>query len=304
MEISIHKTNHKEKDFKRDVMDEIQENTQTRRSFIQKLYSDPVAWGATFWIVLMIGTAVFAPFLTPYSPVSGNIGNRLMPIGTPGHFLGTDEQGRDMITRILFGGRMTLLMGIVPVAAACLVGGALGVIAGYFGKAVQSIIMRCLDVFYAFPALVLAIAISAALGPGVRNTFVSLPIVFIAPIARVTATAVQQIKGLEFFEAARVSGASHWMIIRFHLIRNIFRPVFAYVSTLIGISILVASSLSFLGLGVTPPTAEWGAMLRSLQDALYTQPTVAIAPGVMIFLTALAFNLLSDSIQDALDVRS
>jgi len=300
MEIAVKKL----EPVKKPDLAEIEETGQRKRSFIHKLYQDPIAWASTIWIVLVIAVAALAPLLTPYSPVSGNVAQRLLTLGSVGHVLGTDEQGRDIVTRILFGGRMTLLMGIAPVAIAAVIGCALGVAAGYFGRVVHAIIMRCLDVFYAFPALVLAIAISAAMGPGVKNTFVALPIVFIAPIARVTESAVKRIKGLEFFEAARASGAGHWMIIRHHVLGNIFRPVFAYGSTLIGISILVASSLSFLGLGVTPPTAEWGNMLGSLKDALFTQPAVAIAPGAMIFLTALSFNLLGDSIQDALDVRS
>ncbi|WP_274651065.1 ABC transporter permease [Paenibacillus humicola] len=284
--------------------EEMDEGSRSNRSFLRKLYSGPIAWVSSGWIFLVVAAAVFAPLLTPYSPVAGDIADKLMPIGTAGHFLGTDDQGRDLAARIFFGGRITLLMGIVPVAVAGLIGCGLGIAAGYFGKTTGTVIMRCLDVFYAFPALVLAIAISAALGPGISNALVSLPIVFIAPIARITETAVKQVKGLEFFEAARASGAGHWMIIRHHLLSNIFRPVFAYVTTLIGISILIASSLSFLGLGVSPPTAEWGAMLGSLQNALFIVPSVAIPPGIVIFLTALSFNLLSDCIQDALDVRS
>jgi peptide/nickel transport system permease protein len=271
--------------------------------FGRRFLEDRLAVAAGLTLVAIAGAALLAPWLAPSSVLDGNVALRLAPIGTPGHVLGTDEQGRDMLTRLLHGARLTLLAGLVPVLAAGLIGGTLGMIAGYSRGVVGGTIMRIMDVFYAFPAILLAIGLAAALGPGLRNAIIALAVVFIPPVVRVAETATRRVVVQEFVEAARASGATPYQIIRYHVAGNVAGPVFVYTSTLFGVSIVFAAGLSFLGLGVTPPTAEWGLMLASLKDAIYVNPVVAILPGAAIFVASVAFNLVSDGVRDAFDVR-
>jgi peptide/nickel transport system permease protein len=247
--------------------------------------------------------AVLAPALAPYDPAAGSIRSRLSPIGTAAHPLGTDEQGRDMLSRLLFGGRMTLLAGLTPIVIACLFGGVLGVLAGYLGGVANALIMRTSDVFYAFPAILLAIAISGALGPGLGNTLISLSVVFLPRIIRVAEAVTVQTKSLEYVAAARASGAGSWPIVRYHLLPNVLAPILVFTSTQVSLSIILAAGLSFLGLGVTPPAAEWGLMLNTLRQSIYVDAWVPALPGVAIFVVSMAFNLLSDGLRDAMDVR-
>ena len=170
-----------------------------------------------------------------------------------------------MLTRLLYGGRMSLVSGVTPVLIALLVGSTLGITAGYVGGRLNLLIMRVVDIFFAFPSILLAIAISGALGAGLKNTIIALSIVFTPPIARVAESVTTQVRGWEFMEAARASGAGSFAIIRHHMIANVLAPIFVYASTLISVSVIIASGLSFLGLGVSPPNAEWGLMLNTLR---------------------------------------
>ncbi len=257
----------------------------------------------TVLLVLVLASAA-APLLTNEDPLNGTVARRLQSIGTSGHPLGTDEQGRDMFARILYGGRISLLTGILPVAAATVIGTVIGATAGYLGGWVAAALMRTMDMFYAFPALLLAIAISASLGPGVKNAIIAISVVFIAPVSRVALAATRQEVAKEYIEAARLSGASTRQVIAQQLLANIFSTVFVYASGLVGLSILVAAGLSFLGLGARPPSPEWGYMLNSLRGAIYVQPWVAALPGLFIFVAAMSFNLLSDALNEALDIKS
>lgn len=268
-----------------------------------RLRRDKVTLAAAAVILAIVLSAVLASSLAPYDPVQGSIRKRLAPIGTPGHWLGTDEQGRDMLTRLLYGGRMSLVGGVTPVLAALLLGSTLGITAGFLGGRLNLLIMRVVDIFFAFPSILLAIAISGALGPGLQSTIIALSIVFTAPITRVAESVTTQLRGWEFMEAAKASGAGPLAIIRHHVIANVLGPIFVYASTLISVSVIIASGLSFLGLGVSPPTAEWGLILNTLRGSIYVNPWVAALPGVMIFMTSMSFNLLSDGIRDAMDVR-
>jgi len=208
-----------------------------------------------------------------------------------------------MLSRLLYGGRLSLMMGISPVALALVLGGILGLVAGFLGGKVNMAIMRTIDVFYAFPSVLLAIAISGALGAGVTNAIISLTIVFIPPIARVTESVTTQIRNLDYVEAARASGANAFTIIRVHILSNVAGPVFIYSTSLISVSIILASGLSFLGLGTEPPKPEWGLMLNTLRQSIYVSPWVAALPGVMIFLTSLSFNMMSDGLRSAMDIK-
>jgi peptide/nickel transport system permease protein len=274
------------------------------RLVARKLARDPVTLlsGALLGAILL--SALFAPVLAPYDPTTGSIRLRLAPIGAPGHLLGTDEQGRDMLSRLLHGGRMTLLSALTPIAVACVLGGTLGILAGYLGGITSTVIMRTSDVFYAFPAILLAIAISGALGPGLGNTLISLSVVFLPRIIRVAEAVTVQTKSLEFVSAARASGARSWPIVRYHLLPNVLAPVLVFTSTQVSLSIILAAGLSFLGLGVTPPAAEWGLMLNTLRQSIYVNAWVPALPGVAIFVVSMAFNLLSDGLRDAMEVRA
>ena len=270
---------------------------------LRRLSRDKVAMACLAVLVLIVLAAIFAPLIAPGDPYRGSIVRRLRPIGTEGYPLGTDELGRDMLTRLIYGGRLSLFMGIVPVLNAFLIGTFLGVVAGYVGGKTNMAIMRTIDVFYAFPSVLLAIAISGALGAGIFNSIVSLTVVFIPPIARVAESVTTQVRNLDFVDAARASGAGALTIIRVHILGNVLGPVFVYATGLVSVSMILASGLSFLGLGTKPPEAEWGLMLNTLRTAIYVQPMVAALPGAMIFVTSICFNLFSDGLRSAMDVK-
>ena len=257
--------------------------------------------GAVLLVIVL--SVVFADWIALADPYKADMMKRLKPIGTPGYPLGGDEMGRDMLTRLLYGGRLSLFMGVTPVVTALGIGGLLGLVAGFLGGRVNMLIMRAMDVFYAFPSVLLAVAISGALGAGVGNAILSLTLVFIPPLTRVTESVTTQIKNLDYVEAARASGAGNLTIIRVHVLSNVLGPVFIYATSLISVSIILASGLSFLGLGTEPPEPEWGLMLNTLRQSIYVNPWVAALPGLMIFMTSLTFNLLSDGIRSAMDVR-
>jgi len=270
---------------------------------VERLRADPVTLTFGALLLLIILSAVFANFLAPYDPAAASMIKRLKGIGTAGHLLGTDETGRDMLSRLMYGGRLSLFMGVAPVLNALIIGGTLGIFAGFVGGLPSMLIMRAMDVFYAFPSVLLAIAISGALGAGIENAVISLTIVFIPPIARISESVTTQVRSLDYVEAARASGAKTFTIIRAHVLPNVLGPIFIYATSLISVSIILASGLSFLGLGVRPPEAEWGLMLNTLRQAIYVNPYLAALPGVMIFVTSLSFNLLSDGLRSAMDIR-
>jgi peptide/nickel transport system permease protein len=266
-----------------------------------RLRADPVGLIAAGVLGGLVLGSLAAPLIAPYGPYSGAITDRLLTIGAPGHLLGTDQEGRDILSRILYGGRITLISGVTPVLVATLIGGTIGAIAGHFGGIVGGSLMRFMDIFYAFPSILLAIGIAAALGPGVSNAIIALSIIFIPPLTRVTEAAVRTVEARPFMEAARAGGAGSTQIILRQVVPNAAVPVGVYASTLFGISILFASGLSYLGLGVQAPTPEWGQMLNELKDTMYNGSFVSVIPGLAIFLACLSFNLSSDAIRDALD---
>lgn len=269
----------------------------------RRLMRDRVAMAAAAVVLGLMVLALFGGWLAPADPYASSMLNRLKPIGFENHPLGTDELGRDMLSRLMVGARLSLFMGITPVICAFLLGSVIGIIAGYAGGALNTVIMRTIDVFYAFPSVLLAIALSGALGAGITNSLISLTIVFIPPIARVAESVTTQIRARDFVEAARASGANAFTIVRVHVLGNVLGPIFVYATSLVAVSMILASGLSFLGLGVKPPEPEWGLMLNTLRTAIYTQPWVAALPGVMIFITSIAFNLLSDGLRSAMEIK-
>ncbi len=273
------------------------------RSVLYRLRHDPATLFFASIVLLIVLAAVFAPLIAPFDPYKESIIGRLKPVGWRDHLLGTDELGRDMLSRLIYGGRVSLLMGVVPVLIASIVGGLLGVVGGFAGGRINTAIMRTMDVFYAFPSVLLAVAVAGAMGGGIGNGMLALTLVFIPPMCRVAETATTQIRALDYIEAARATGAGTVMVIRYHVLGNVLGPVFVYASSLVSVSILLASGLSFLGLGVRPPTADWGLMLSTLRQSIYVVPLVCALPGAVIFATSVSFNLVSDGLRAAMDVR-
>ncbi|MBV9077784.1 MAG: ABC transporter permease [Methylobacteriaceae bacterium] len=269
----------------------------------RKLLRDPVAIGAGLVILTIVAVAILSPWITPMDPYRGSMLRRLRPIGDPTYILGSDELGRDMLSRLMVAGRLSLFMGVTPVILAFLIGSAIGIVAGYVGGWLNTILMRTIDVFFAFPSVLLAIALSGALGAGIFNAIVSLTCVFVPQIARVAESVTTQIRQRDYVDAARLSGASSFTIVRVQVLGNVLGPIFVYATSLISVSMILASGLSFLGLGVKPPEPEWGLMLNTLRTAIYVNPLVAALPGLAIFLVSISFNLFSDGLRSAMEVK-
>ena len=274
------------------------------QSVRRRLRRDPVTLICGGVLILLVASALFAPWLGLDDPYKTSMLRRLYPLGSPGHLLGTDELGRDMLSRLIYGGRLSLFMGVTPVVCALLIGGLLGITAGFLGGRVNMLIMRIMDVFYAFPSVLLAISLSGAMGAGAENTLLSLTLVFIPPVCRVSESVTTQVRGFDFVDAARASGAGMLNIVRAHVLGNVLGPILVYATSLISVAIILAAGLSFLGLGVKPPEPEWGLMLNTLRQAIYVNPVLAALPGVMIFITSICFNLMSDGLRAAMDVKA
>jgi peptide/nickel transport system permease protein len=274
------------------------------KSVVRRLRRDPVTVICAAVLLLLVASALAAPWLGLADPYKTSMLRRLYPLGSPNHLLGTDELGRDMLSRLIYGGRLSLFMGVTPVLCALLIGGLLGITAGFVGGRTNMAIMRVMDVFYAFPSVLLAISLSGAMGAGTENTLLSLTLVFIPPICRVSESVTTQVRGFDFVDAARASGASALTIVRVHVLGNVLGPILVYATSLISVAIILAAGLSFLGLGVKPPEPEWGLMLNTLRQAIYVNPVLAALPGVMIFITSICFNMMSDGLRAARDVKA
>jgi peptide/nickel transport system permease protein len=270
----------------------------------RRLLRDKVSMACALVLLAIFLSALLAPWLGLADPYQGSMIRRLRHIGTSGYLLGTDELGRDMLARLIYGGRLSLVIGISPVVFGFCIGTSLGLVAGYVGGWVNTAIMRTIDVFYAFPSVLLAIAISGALGAGIVNSIVSLTIVFVPQITRVAESVTTGVRNRDFVEAARASGANALTIMRVHILGNVLGPIFVYATSLISVSMILAAGLSFLGLGTKPPEPEWGLMLNTLRTAIYVNPWVAALPGAMIFAVSIGFNLLSDGLRSAMDIRN
>ncbi|MGX1166787.1 peptide/nickel transport system permease protein [Bradyrhizobium sp. USDA 372] len=272
----------------------------------RRIMRDKVSMACALVLLLIFLSAILAPWLGLEDPYKGSMIRRLRHIGTPGYPLGTDELGRDMLARLIYGagGRLSLVIGILPVILAFCIGTSLGIIAGYVGGKLNTAIMRTVDVFYAFPSVLLAIAISGALGAGILNSIVALTIVFVPQITRVAESVTTGVRNMDFVEAARASGAGAFTIMRVHILGNVLGAIFVYATSLISVSMILAAGLSFLGLGTKPPEPEWGLMLNTLRTAIYVNPWVAALPGAMIFAVSICFNLLSDGLRSAMDIRN
>lgn len=270
---------------------------------LRRLRRDRVAVAGAIFLVLVALVSLLAPVLAPCDPIETNLSMRLTPPGTPGYPLGADELGRDMLSRLIWGGRISLLIGFSAVMVAMILGVAIGLLAGYFGSWTDSVIMRLVDVLMAFPAILLAITIVASLGPGLRNAMLAVSIVGIPYYVRIVRGNTLSLREQEYVQAARVIGASDGRIMLRHVFPNTLAPLIVAATLDVGWFIMAAAGLSFLGLGAQPPTAEWGVMLSTGRQFIRNAPHLSIIPGSAIFLVVLTLNFLGDGLRDALDPR-
>lgn len=267
-----------------------------------RLKKDKIAVVCLGFVVLLALVAIFAPLIAPYEQ-SYQDTEHILAGPSREHWLGTDEFGRDILSRILYGTRISLSVGIVAEAIAVTIGVLLGSIAGYYGGKTDAVISRIIEIFASFPHILFAIVIMFVLGTGVVNVFIAIGFVGWTGVARMIRAQVLQLKEKEFVEAAKASGGSNMKIIFRHLIPNCLSTIIVIITMEIPSDIMYEASLSFLGLGVQPPSASWGEMISKARTYLRTNPTYSIAPGIALVLTVLAFNLLGDALRDALDPK-
>ncbi|WP_332305391.1 nickel transporter permease [Rhizobium sp. GR12] len=266
------------------------------------LKSNPLAVVGLTIIIVFIALSLLAPAIAPYDPAAQNLGNRLA-FPSAEHWFGTDELGRDILSRILYGGRVTLGMVIAVVVLVAPIGLAIGCIAGYFGGIVDTVLMRVTDVFLAFPRLILALAFVAALKPGVESAILAIALTAWPPYARLARAETMTVRGSDFVAAYRLTGASAWRIIARHIAPLCVPSLIVRITLDMSSIIITAASLGFLGMGAQPPSPEWGAMIATAKRFIFEQWWVATIPGIAIFLVSLAFNFLGDGLRDVLDPK-
>lgn len=270
---------------------------------LARLLRDPAAAIALVAVLLILGAALLAPVLAPTDPFDNDLANAMKPPGSPGLLLGADAQGRNMITRLLYGLRLSLLMGVVSVVVGGVIGAVLGFLAAFYRRWLDGPIMRLMDMMLSFPAILVGLAIAAIFGPGIPSVVIALSIATIPLMARIVRGSALVVMRLDYIEAARAIGTTDTMLIWRHVAPNCLSAVFVFGTLRFGQVILLGSALSFLGLGAQPPTAELGAMASEGRNFLFFAPHIAVIPCVVIFVVVLAFNLLGDALRDALDPR-
>ncbi|GEM87700.1 ABC transporter permease [Meiothermus granaticius] len=273
-----------------------------RNPVLRRLFSNRLALVGGVILALLALGAVFAPWLSPYSPTQTNFTALQQPPSSQ-HLLGTDELGRDILSRILYGARVSLVAGLVSVSLALVLGGIIGLVAGFYGGWLDNLLMRLTDAMLAFPFLVLAIALAAVLGPSLQNTLLAIGIVTTPVFARLVRGQTLAERPREYVQAALALGVGDGRMLLRHLLPNILGPLIVQVSLSTAAAVLAEATLSFLGLGIQPPTPSWGSMLNAARGYLAYAPWMAIFPGLAIFLAVLAFNLIGDGLRDALDPR-
>jgi len=272
-----------------------------RRSILSRLpVRSSVALGILALIVLVV---IAAPILPLANPLSGSLSDRLLPFLSDGHVLGTDSQGRDMVSRLVFATRTSLIAGVVPIIIATLIGLIIGTIAGLSGKVVNTILMRAVDIMFAFPGVLLSLLLAITLGVGLSTLILALTVVWIAPVARIAETEVARIRDLDFVVAARASGASMASILLRQVTPVSLPAVLAYSTSLVGANVAIAGGLGFIGIGVPSPEPELGSILQEMQVAIYTDPSLALAPVVVILALSVLFPLIGDGLREAITGR-
>ncbi|MFY0542850.1 nickel transporter permease [Brevibacillus sp. H7] len=271
-------------------------------SFYRKLKRNRAAMVGGAIVLFYIVIAILAPMIAPFDPLEIDLGKKLIPPSGE-HWMGTDDKGRDIMSRLLYGTRISLTVGFVSVCIGAAIGIILGLVSGYYGKWIDTVIMRIIDVLLAFPGILLALAIISALGPSLGNVMISVGVFSIPTFARIVRGSTLAAKKLEYVDAVRSLGANDFVIIFRHILPNIMSPIIVQGTLRIATAILTAAGLSFLGLGAQPPTPEWGAMLSNGRDFLFTAPHIAMFPGIAISTLVLGFNLFGDGLRDALDPR-
>lgn len=274
-----------------------------RRKALRRFLGNGLGVLGALIVAAFIVMAVFAPQLAPYDPAAQSLLDRRDPPSAE-HLLGTDEFGRDILSRILYGARVSLTVALVSVGVGLTIGSLLGSIAGYVGGLVDAVIMRLMDLLLAFPYLLLAIVIVSALGPGMANTIIAIGVWTIPAFARVARSAVLQLKERDFVSAALALGAKEERVLRVHLVPNFGATLVVYASLYLAYAILMESALSFLGLGVQPPQASWAGMISNGRNYITSAPHIATIPGIAIALAVLGFNLLGDALRDLYDPRA
>jgi peptide/nickel transport system permease protein len=268
----------------------------------RRLRRQPLSIFSAILVTVLILTAIFGPLLAPYDPNAIDMANRFGP-PSPAHPFGTDDFGRDILSRVMVGARVSLMVGLIAVGLSATVGSFLGLVAGYAGRVTDEIIMRAMDILFAFPAILLAIAIMAALGRGIGNAMIAIGIVYIPIFARIARGSVLSIREEEFVDAARATGSSNSRILFRHIFPNVLSPLIVEITLSLSFAILAEAALSFFGLGTQPPNPSWGRMLSEGRAYFQQSVWLAIFPGLAIMLTVLGFNLLGDGLRDALDPR-
>lgn len=279
----------------------------TKRSQVKEFYylitqSKSVLIGG-FFVLIVVLCAIFAPIISTHDPYEMNMDERLLKPMQDGHILGTDQYGRDLFTRIIYGARVSLEVGLVSVGLAMFIGVTLGLISGYYGGWIETIIMRVVDIFLSFPVLLLAIALVAALGPGIENVIIALGFVYWTNYARIVRANVLAIKEEEFIQAARTIGSNDFRIIFYNILPNCLAPIVVIATLGLGTAIVSEATLSFLGLGIQPPESSWGWALAFGMKFIREAPHLSIYPGLAIMFTVLGFNLLGDGIRDLTDSK-
>jgi ABC-type dipeptide/oligopeptide/nickel transport system permease subunit len=272
------------------------------RQFFSVLFRRKIVVFGAVIIFLLFFMAIFAPWIAPHDPYKQNLSHALeQPSST--YLLGTDHLGRDILSRIIYGARVSLLVGFVSVGIAAVIGMALGLISGYFGKFIDALIMRFIDALMSVPPIMLALALGAALGGGLKNVMISLAISLVPTYARLMRGQVLSIKQNDYIMASEVVGCSSLRIMLRHVLPNCLSPLIVLMTMNVGVAILAEASLSFLGLGIAPPGAAWGAMVNDGYRFLLTNPLLSFAPGLWIMLVVLAYNIVGDGLRDTLDPR-
>ncbi|WP_370875065.1 ABC transporter permease [Cytobacillus purgationiresistens] len=266
----------------------------------KKLLKNKLAVIGLIIIIIQIGMALFAPMITVHDPVKQNLASSELPVLSEGHWLGTDNYGRDVWSRIVHGSRISLIVGIVAVSLGLIGGVTLGLLGGYYKK-LDGIIMRIVDLLFSFPGILLAMLIIAVLGTSLINVAIAISIWSIPSCARIVRGSVLSIKEKEYIMAMKSLGASDFRIMVKHILPNCFAPIIVFATMRMATAILSTASLSYLGLGAQPPTPEWGAMISQGQAFMWSSPHLTIIPGIAIMLTVFAFNVVGDGLRDAID---